>query len=76
MARAIAILFGLLLLLPGACALGFMGLSLTMLPSLGSGEWRDIGQMALPALLLWGVCFAISWGGFLIIRSTVRKPAP
>ena len=29
--RVVAMFFGLLLLLPGACAIGFMGVSLTML---------------------------------------------
>lgn len=73
MAREIAILFGLLLLLPGACALGFMGLSLTMLPGLGPSDWKQIGGIAIPALLLWGVCFAISYGGFYVDQARAQE---
>jgi hypothetical protein len=46
---------------------------LTMLPSLGSSEWKDVGGMAILAFFLWGVCFAISCGGFLLIRSELKK---
>jgi len=73
MSRAIAIFFGIFLLLPGLCALGFMGLSLTMLPDLGPSDWKQIGGIAIPALLLWGVCFAMSYGGFLLIKNALKS---
>ena len=73
MGRAIAIFLGILLLLPGVCALGFMGISLTMLPGLGPSDWAQIGGIAIPALLLWSVCFAISYGGFLLIKRAPKS---
>jgi hypothetical protein len=73
MARAITIVFGLLLLLPGACALGFMGLGVSMLPTVGSSEWNDVWPMAGLGLVLWSVCFAISFGGIMLIRRALRK---
>jgi len=59
--RLLAFIFGIVLLLPGACSLVFMSLS-TGGSSLG----------ALP--LLWLVCFGVSFGGFLMIRYAVKKP--
>ncbi len=73
MTRAIMIVFGLVLLLPGMCALGFMSLGASMLPGLGSSDWAAVGQMAVMAVLLWAVCFAISFGGILVIRNALKK---
>jgi hypothetical protein len=62
--RVLAILFGIILLLPGLCSLGFMAF---MLPA----AFRE-GGGANPLVLLWLVCFAISYGGILMIRYGVR----
>jgi hypothetical protein len=67
------IVFGLVLLLPGMCALGFMSLGASMLPGLGSSDWGAVGQMAALALPLWAVCFAISFGGIIIIKNALTK---
>jgi len=67
MVRAIAILFGLILLLPGACALVFAVYSVPEFirgPSNGD---------AIPFALLWAVCFAISLGGIFLIRWALSK---
>jgi hypothetical protein len=53
---------GIILLLPGVCALGFMvtwGLH-------GSG----------PAIGLWLVCFMVAAPGALLLYSAFRKPPP
>jgi hypothetical protein len=62
--RALAIVFGVILLLPGACSLGFMALML------GQPNGGDAGGLAL----LWLICFAISFGGVMMIRSAIRGP--
>jgi hypothetical protein len=64
--RVIAILFGLILLLPGACSLLFM------IGSLPSMFTRDLGGAA-PLVLLWVVCFGISYGGLMMIRSALKN---
>ena len=79
--RIIAFLFGLILLFPGACALGFLVMGVTALPPLGSGEWRDSGVWGMIgiATIGWGFCFLISFGGMMIIRGAVKpsvKPPP
>ena len=61
--RVLAFLVGVILLLPGACSLGFMVMS--------------IGDSSLgPIPLLWFVCFLISAGGVVLIRKALRKPMP
>jgi hypothetical protein len=62
--RVLAFLIGVILLLPGACALGFMALSI--------GDRMSLG----PIPLLWLVCFLISAGGVALIRSALRGPPP
>ena len=70
MARALALLFGIILLLPGVCSLGFMA---AFIPELGRpGLTNDLGPFAL----LWVFCFAVSFGGVLIIRNAMRGLAP
>ncbi|HXT07061.1 MAG TPA: hypothetical protein VN715_09015 [Roseiarcus sp.] len=64
--RVLAFIFGVILLLPGACSLGFMAILL------GSGSLGDIG----PLPLLWLICFAISFGGIMMIRSAIRGSRP
>jgi hypothetical protein len=59
--RVIAFLFGVLLLLPGACSLVFMFLSM--------GESGSAGLL----VILWLICFAISFGGILLIRRALSK---
>ncbi len=73
--RAVAFLFGLILLLPGACALGFLVMGVSALPSLGSSEWRDsaIWGMIAIATVGWGICFLISFGGIMLMRSALNS---
>ena len=60
--RALAVIFGIILLLPGLCSLGFMALFIPeAFRSGGAGENSLL-------LVLWLVCFAISYGGILMIR--------
>jgi hypothetical protein len=75
--RVVAFLFGLILLLPGACALGFLVMGVSALPSLGSSEWRDsaVWGMIGIATVGWGLCFLISFGGVMIIRGALRLTA-
>jgi len=60
--RFLAIAFGLILLLPGLCSLGFM---VVFLPG-GTGAYDA------PLILVWLVCFAISFGGFTMIRRALN----
>jgi hypothetical protein len=65
--RVVVFLFGLVLLLPGACSLGYMVL---VLPSEFKSTYND-PYLSL-AELLWAVCFLISFGGVLMIRYAWR----
>ena len=47
--------------LPGACSLGFMAIIV------GSGSMGD----AWPLAALWLVCFAVSFGGIMLIRRAI-----
>ena len=59
--RVVLFILGVILLLPGACSLGFMVLS--------------FGDSSLgPLPLLWLVCILISLGGVLMIVKAVRGP--
>jgi hypothetical protein len=65
--RVVAMLFGLLLLLPGACALVFAVYSVPeFVRSPSNGD-------AIPFIMLWAVCFAISAGGIFMIRWALSK---
>jgi hypothetical protein len=60
--RVLAFIFGVILLMPGACSIVFIGLS--------------VGDSSLgPLPLLWLVCFGISFGGFLLIRYAFQAKA-
>ena len=74
--RILAFLIGAILLLPGACALSFLVMGLTALPPLGSAEWRDgsIWGIIGIAIVGWGVCFLISFGGLMLIRNALKPP--
>jgi len=61
---ALLIVGGIILLLPGLCSLFFI------LALLGEG-FRSLVEPSLIAL--WVVCFAVSVGGILLIRRTVRR---
>ena len=77
--RVVAFLFGLVLLLPGACARGFLVMGVSALPPLGSAEWRDSGTWGIIGIATvgWGLCFLISFGGILMMRSALNpKPWP
>ncbi|MDE3177674.1 MAG: hypothetical protein KGM15_16355 [Pseudomonadota bacterium] len=71
--RALGLLVGALLLLPGACSLGFMvffiGAALQSPSGSGAG---DLG----PLTLLWMFCFLVSFGGVAMIRAALRRPNP
>ena len=61
---ALMIVGGIILLLPGLCSLFFI------LALLG----EDFRSLVEPSLIaLWVVCFAVSVGGILLIRRTVRR---
>ena len=62
--RVLALLIGVILLLPGACSLGFIVMSL--------GESGSQG----PLPLLWLICFAVSFGGVMLIRNALRRRDP
>lgn len=65
--RVVAMLFGLILLLPGACALVFAAFSVPeFIHNPSNGD-------AIPFILLWAVCFAISLGGIFLIRWALSK---
>jgi hypothetical protein len=69
--RVLALLFGVVLLLPGVCSLGFMAM---FIPDAVSRSGAA-GELA-PLAALWAVCFAISFGGVLMIRNAVRGSRP
>jgi hypothetical protein len=60
---ALMALVGIILLLPGVCAAGFMILG---------GMMR--GPDAFTWLGLWAICFLISAGGVLLLYRAFRKP--
>jgi hypothetical protein len=64
--RVVAVIFGIILLLPGACSFLFM---LGFLPAMFSGHFSG----AAPLILLWLVCFAVSYGGLMMIRSAGKS---
>lgn len=58
------ILVGVILLLPGACALFS---AVTMIPT-------ALGDPVLfPLMLFWAVCLAISYGGIRLVRRGARR---
>jgi hypothetical protein len=73
MARVALVLFGVILLLPGACALGFMGLGALMLPGLSSSDLGAAASIGGMGLLLWSVCFVISYAGIRMIGKGLRN---
>jgi hypothetical protein len=76
--KIVALLVGIILLLPGACALSFLVMGISALPSLGSAEWRDgdVWGMIGIATVGWGFCFLISYGGIMLIRNTFKPETP
>jgi hypothetical protein len=64
--QVLAIIGGVILLLPGLCSLGFITLSVS---NLSRGGMRDAVSWAP----LWIVCFAISFGGIMMIRRAIRR---
>lgn len=60
------VIVGLILLLPGICAVIS---AITMLP----WAWRDLSSLAL-LLLLWAFCGLISFGGLRLIGRGTRGP--
>lgn len=63
--RALAVIFGVILLLPGACSILFM---IGFLPQMFTHGVSG----AAPLILLWLVCFAVSYGGLMMIRSASK----
>ena len=70
--RFIAFVFGLILLAPGACALGFMGLSLQQFADPKAPDRAFVIGFWPVALVLWAICFAISYGGIRVIRAAFK----
>ena len=68
--RALGILIGVILLLPGACSLGFMVFFIGGALQGPGGGMSDLGPLAL----LWIFCFAVSLGGVAMISQ--RDPRP
>jgi hypothetical protein len=66
--RVIVFLFGVILLLPGACALVSAAV---FVPDMLRHP-SDLGEAA-PLTLLWLFCFAVSFGGILMIRRAMSK---
>ena len=65
--RVLAFLLGLVLLLPGACSLGYMAL---IIPNEFKSTYND---PYLPfAAMLWAFSFLVSFGGVLLIRYAWR----
>ena len=73
--RVLALLAGVILLLPGLCSAGFV---LVFIPLAGrAGAAGGILQFVFSPLgLLCLVCFLISFGGAVIIRNALRGPNP
>jgi hypothetical protein len=65
--RVVLFLFGLVLLLPGACSLTYMAL---ILPNEFKSTYND-PYLSL-AEMLWAFCFLVSFGGVLLIRYAWR----
>jgi len=80
--RVIGFLFGLILLFPGACALGYMALGVTLSPDLKASDWLSPVLWIIIAVALggWGICFLVSYGGVRMMRYALkpdtRKPPP
>jgi hypothetical protein len=70
MIRALLLLTGAVLLLPGLCSLGLM--SSMLIGALRVGP-SPLGELAsgLPILL---ITLAIGWGGVILIRKALRPP--
>ena len=71
MLRVLGAIVGVILLLPGVCSLRFMAV---LVPDTlkRPSHVSDLG--ALEAL--WLFCFAISFGGILMIRAALRRSGP
>jgi hypothetical protein len=66
------IVFGIIFLLPGACSLFFV---IGMMPEFSRKSFSD--PIAQLIFMLWGVCFAISAVGIVLIvmaRKRARRP--
>jgi hypothetical protein len=62
---ALALIGGVILLLPGLCSIGFA------IGFMNSGEF--LTPVASWIAMLWVACFAIGWGGILLIRTALRR---
>jgi hypothetical protein len=63
--RVLAVIFGIILLLPGLCSLRFMA---------AIRNPRDLTSS--PILLLWLICFGVSFGGIIMIWNGLRRRRP
>jgi hypothetical protein len=64
---------GLILLLPGACAVIFMPFTIAYIasdPPSGSRAWWDAAPVLMALAALWAGCFAISWLGLKTIAKS------
>jgi hypothetical protein len=76
--KIVAFLVGVILLLPGACALSFLVMGISALPPLGSAQWRDSSVWGIIGIATvgWGFCFVISYGGIMLIRNVFKSGPP
>ena len=67
--KALTIIFGVILLLPGVCSLAFFAVTLPEM-FLGRGGLGEALALMGP---FWLVSAAISYGGYRLLRSAMRK---
>ena len=67
-ATALMVLVGVILLLPGLCALGFGALSLSGPPAPGSGD-DTIRPLIMPFVV---IGLLVGFGGIMLIRAAIR----
>lgn len=64
LATLLMFLVGAALLLPGVCSLGFM---------VGTMSDKFLQDAIALLIVLWAACFAISFGGIMMIRAAYRR---
>jgi hypothetical protein len=69
--RALSVLLGLVLLLPGLCSMTFI-VAFALEALQGARDPYVIGLL-VPLGLLWAVTFLLAWGGVALLRRTARQ---
>jgi hypothetical protein len=67
-----SLIFGLILLLPGGCALLFIGGGIWEI--MRNGKTLELNPFMLTAVIVWAISFAISAGGVALIVAARRRP--